>query len=128
MRPERLKQNGVRSQTDAVLSDNIRDRQLHAAAVRVAMPARVVEGCHHQAPADLQALVDVGRGDVPLRIYASAAQAAQPQDRQCGDGAGRAAVHAAAVRGQQRITATRHEQALPFEGRSPAALAAVSVM
>ena len=23
-------------------------------------------GCHHQAPADLQALVDAGRGDLPL--------------------------------------------------------------
>ena len=25
------------------------------------------KACHHQAPADLQALVDVGRGDVPIK-------------------------------------------------------------
>jgi hypothetical protein len=25
------------------------------------------KACHHQAPADLQALVDAGRGDVPLK-------------------------------------------------------------
>ena len=24
------------------------------------------KACHHQAPADLQALIDAGRGDVPL--------------------------------------------------------------
>jgi hypothetical protein len=25
------------------------------------------KACHHQAPADLQAIIDVGRGDVPLK-------------------------------------------------------------
>jgi hypothetical protein len=25
------------------------------------------KSCHHQAPADLQAIVDAGRGDVPLK-------------------------------------------------------------
>jgi hypothetical protein len=25
------------------------------------------KACHHQAPADLQAIIEVGRGDVPLK-------------------------------------------------------------
>jgi hypothetical protein len=34
------------------------------------------KACHHQAPADLQAIIDRGLGDVPLRTSGSAAQLA----------------------------------------------------
>jgi hypothetical protein len=27
----------------------------------------VVQACHHQAPTDLQAIIDAGRGDVPVK-------------------------------------------------------------
>jgi hypothetical protein len=43
------------------------NRPQHAAPGRMAVPLRVVQSRHHQAPADLRAIIAVGRGDTPLK-------------------------------------------------------------
>ena len=45
------------------------------------------ESCHHRAPAILQAIIDAGRGDVPLKDPPIPMhQVRQPAHRQRGDG------------------------------------------
>jgi hypothetical protein len=59
------------------------------------------KACSHQAPADLQAIIDVGRGDVPLKdLPLPLHELRQPSHRCGGDVAGRARCSAMAVWGR----------------------------
>jgi hypothetical protein len=72
-------------------------------------------GCQHQAHADLQALVESGRGDVPLT------QLRQRPDRFRGDVAGQPAAVAGTVSGARRRTPAKGVQRRPSaSGRSAA--------